>query len=187
MSARARRLGVVTVLAGAVAALACGAAAPSAFAHASLVAMSPAANRVASHTPGRLALTFSEVVEPRFAAISVTDARGRRLGRGAPVRSAADPRTIVRRLGRMRPAARGAARQVPALGARPADGRQLGRDVRGHPARRRAVLAPARRPREGMTRRRDPRLLVAASVVAVLVAFAAVLVVVLLARAVLAA
>jgi hypothetical protein len=38
-----------------------------------------------------------------------------------------------------------------------------------------------------MTPRRDPRLRVAASVVAVLVAFAAVLVVVLLARAVLAA
>jgi hypothetical protein len=38
-----------------------------------------------------------------------------------------------------------------------------------------------------MTRRRDPRVLVAAALVAVLVAFAAVLVVVLLARAVLAA
>jgi copper transport protein len=100
MSARARRLGV---LAAAAAGLAGCAAPPSALAHASLVAMTPAANRVAPHAPGRLALTFSEVVEPRFAVISVTDVRGRRLGAGAPVRSAADPRTIVRRVDRMRP------------------------------------------------------------------------------------
>jgi copper transport protein len=100
MSARARRPAVLAVV---VALGGCAVAPASALAHASLVAMSPAANRVAPRTPTALALTFSEKVEPRFAAISITDVRGRPLGRGGPERSAGDPRTIVRRVGRMRP------------------------------------------------------------------------------------
>jgi hypothetical protein len=43
-----------------------------------------------------VAPTFSERVEPRFAVVSVTDAKGRELARGAASRSPANPRTIVR-------------------------------------------------------------------------------------------
>jgi copper transport protein len=95
----ARRAGVVA----AAAAAGLGLLPAGASAHASLVAMAPAANRVAPHAPQRLALTFSEVVEPRFAVVSITDPRGRQLARGAATRSPADPRTIVRPVRRMRP------------------------------------------------------------------------------------
>jgi copper transport protein len=99
MSLRPRR-----VLLGAVlAAVAAAAVAPArAGAHASLLATSPAAQRIAPHAPDELALTFSEAVEPRFAVISITDVKGRQLGTGAPSRSTADPRTIERRVEHLR-------------------------------------------------------------------------------------
>lgn len=99
MSRRARLIGVLAAATVAAAV----AAPPSAGAHASLVGASPDANRVAPHAPGQLALTFSEVVEPRFAVISLTDTRGRQWARGAPGRSAVDPRTITRPVKRLRP------------------------------------------------------------------------------------
>ena len=80
------------------------AAAPaSAEAHAALLATSPAASRVAPHTVSDVELTFSEVVEPRFAVVSVTDRTGRQVAREAASRSAANPRTIVRPVQRLRP------------------------------------------------------------------------------------
>jgi methionine-rich copper-binding protein CopC len=100
MTRRARRAAAAAVLTAAATA----AAAPaSALAYASLLATSPAAQRVTPYAPGAVALTFSERVEPRFAVVSVTDRRGRQLGDGAPARSPADPRTVERSVQRLRP------------------------------------------------------------------------------------
>jgi copper transport protein len=99
MRRRARAAVVATALAAAVAA---GAPA-SARAHAALLATTPAASRIAQHAVGNVTLTFSERVEPRFAVISVTDAKGRQLATGAPSRSLADPRALVRPVKRLRP------------------------------------------------------------------------------------
>jgi copper transport protein len=100
MTGRARR----ALVAAALACAAVTAAAPSsAFAHASLLATSPAAQRVAPHAPDDVELTFSEAVEPRFAVISITDVKGRQVGQGRPERSPADARTIVRSVDRLRP------------------------------------------------------------------------------------
>ena len=88
MSRRALRVFLGAVLAAVMAA----AFAPAgAWAHASLLATSPAAQRVAPHAPDELALTFSEAVEPRFAVISVTDAAGTQETTGSPSRSTPDP------------------------------------------------------------------------------------------------
>ena len=93
MTRRAWRALVVTALAAA----AIMAAAPSgAWAHASLLATSPAAQRVAPHAPDAVALTFSEAIEPRFAVISITDVKGRQVAKGKPraaTRSAAHSRS----------------------------------------------------------------------------------------------
>jgi copper transport protein len=96
---RARAAALATVLA--VAAVA--AAPASAWAHAVLLATAPAASRVAPHSVDEVELTFSEQVEPRFAVISVTDAKGRQLAAGAPARSLADPRTLTRAVRRLSP------------------------------------------------------------------------------------
>jgi copper transport protein len=100
MTGVARRAAAAAVLA--VAAIVTSAPA-SALAHASLLATAPAAQRVAPHAPGAVALTFSEPVEPRFAVISITDRKGRQLGEGAPARAPADPRTVERPVERLRP------------------------------------------------------------------------------------
>jgi copper transport protein len=99
MTRRTRLAGVLA--AAAVAALA--AAPASAWGHASLLQTSPVASRVAPHAVGNVALTFSETVEPRFAVISVTDAKGRQRADGPATRSLADPRTLVRPVTRLRP------------------------------------------------------------------------------------
>jgi len=75
----------------------------SAWGHAALLATSPAASRIAQHAVNEVDLTFSEQVEPRFAVISVSDAKGRQLATGAPSRSAADARTVTRSVKRLRP------------------------------------------------------------------------------------
>ena len=93
MTGRARRALVATALAAAAIMVAAPA---SAWAHASLLATSPAAQRVAQHAPDAVALTFSEAIEPRFAVISITDVKGRQVAEGKPERSPADPRTIER-------------------------------------------------------------------------------------------
>ncbi len=67
----------------------------SAYAHAVLVRAVPSASRVVDRAPGQVRLTFSEPVEPRFAAISVTDAAGHRRTASNPRRPSGDPDTIV--------------------------------------------------------------------------------------------
>jgi copper transport protein len=75
-----------------VAALALPAAA---WAHAGLVRTVPQANVVLDKSPPAVQLTYTEAVEPRFAAISVTSAAGQQQTAGAPQRSPADAKTLV--------------------------------------------------------------------------------------------
>jgi len=85
-----RRTTVFT--AAAVAALALPAAA---WAHAALVRTVPTPSVVVNSPPPLVQLTYTEAVEPRFAAVSVTDAAGHGQTAGAPRRSASDPKTLV--------------------------------------------------------------------------------------------
>jgi copper transport protein len=80
------------VLVAAAAALALPAAAS---AHAVLVSTTPQASVVVNSPPPVVLLKYSEAVEPRFAAISVTDAAGAQQTASPPRRSAADPTTLV--------------------------------------------------------------------------------------------
>jgi copper transport protein len=86
------RLRTALVLTAAAAALALPAAA---WAHAALEATVPRANVVLNRPPPVVQLRFSEAVEPRFAAVSVTNAGGRSQTAGVPRRSASDPKTLV--------------------------------------------------------------------------------------------
>ena len=67
----------------------------AAWAHAGLVRTVPRANVVLDRPPPTVQLTYTEAVEPRFAAISVTNAAGEQQTAGSPRRSAADPKTLV--------------------------------------------------------------------------------------------
>jgi copper transport protein len=89
VTARAR---TVLVLPAAAAALALPAAA---WGHAALVRTVPTASVVVNRPPPVVLLTYTEAVEPRFAAVSVTNAAGQSQAAGPPRRSAADPKTIV--------------------------------------------------------------------------------------------
>ena len=84
------RLGLAFV--AVVAALALPAAA---WAHAGLVRTVPQANVVLDRAPPAVQLTYTEAVEPRFAAISVTNAAGAQQTTGAPRRSPTDAKTLV--------------------------------------------------------------------------------------------
>jgi copper transport protein len=91
----------MTVLtAAAVAALALPAAA---WAHAGLVHTVPSSSGLVNSPPPVVQLTYTEAVEPRFAAISVTNAAGQSEVAGVPRRSAADPKTLVVPLKRVAP------------------------------------------------------------------------------------
>ena len=81
-----RRALVTALVAGA--ALAAPAAA---WAHAALLKTVPAASAEVDTPPAELRLTYDEVVEPRFAVISVTDAGGHQQVNGAAHRSASNP------------------------------------------------------------------------------------------------
>jgi copper transport protein len=87
-----RRARTLLVLTAAAAALALPAAA---WGHAALVRTVPEASVVLNQPPPVVLLTYTESVEPRFAAISVTNAAGESQTAGSPRRSAADPRTLV--------------------------------------------------------------------------------------------
>ena len=89
MSSRAR---AACVLFAAAAALALPAAA---WAHAALVRTVPTASVVVNRPPPVVLLTYTEAVEPRFAAVSVTNAGGESVRAGNPRRSASDPKTLV--------------------------------------------------------------------------------------------
>jgi copper transport protein len=80
----------------ALAAVAAVLALPSAaWAHAYLVRTVPVASGVLDAPPPNVQLTFDEAVEPRFAIISVTNARGEQQAVAAPRRSPANPDTLV--------------------------------------------------------------------------------------------
>jgi copper transport protein len=87
---RRGRIGLLAVAAAAALALPAAASA-----HAGLVHTVPTASVVVNRPPPLVQLTYTEVVEPRFATISVTDAAGSQETAGAPRRSAADPKTLV--------------------------------------------------------------------------------------------
>ena len=91
-------------IATAAAALVAAAVLPAAaFAHAYIVRTVPAAAAILDTSPTTVQLTFDEAVEPRFAAISVSDPAGDQLTTGRVARSPADPDTLVvpvRHLGR---------------------------------------------------------------------------------------
>jgi copper transport protein len=80
------------VTAAAVGALAVPAVAS---AHAYVVRTVPAQSAILKAAPSTVALTYDEAVEPRFATISVSDARGRELTTGRVSRSPANPDTLV--------------------------------------------------------------------------------------------
>ena len=86
------RRGIVAalVVAGALFALPCAAAA-----HAYLVRTVPAASVVLDSPPPNIELTYDEVVEPRLAIISVTDAQGHQETIGPVHRSPASPDTLL--------------------------------------------------------------------------------------------
>ena len=67
----------------------------AAFAHAYLIRTVPSASGVLNSPPPRVALTFDEPVEPRFAIVSVTDAQGQQETTGPVRRSPANPDTLV--------------------------------------------------------------------------------------------
>jgi copper transport protein len=82
-----RRRGLLVALVAA-AALALPAAA---WAHAALLKTYPVASQELTTPPKEVRLVFDEVIEPRFAVISVTDAGGHQQTSGPPVRSATNP------------------------------------------------------------------------------------------------
>jgi len=76
----------------AAALLTCTLALPaSAWAHAALLHTDPSASVVVDTPPAKVALTYSEAVEPRFAIISVTNAAGQQQTTGSPTRSQTNP------------------------------------------------------------------------------------------------
>ena len=89
MSSRARAACVLFA-----AAVAC-ALPTAAWAHAALVRTVPTASVVVNRPPPVVLLTYTEAVEPRFAAVSVTNAAGDSVRAGNPRRSASDPKTLV--------------------------------------------------------------------------------------------
>jgi copper transport protein len=89
LTSRAR---AACVLFAAAAALALPAVA---WAHAALVRTVPTASVVVNRPPPVVLLTYTEAVEPRFAAVSVTNAAGDSVRAGNPRRSASDPKTLV--------------------------------------------------------------------------------------------
>jgi copper transport protein len=82
----------LALIAAAAAALALPAAA---WAHAGLVRTVPRPSVVLNTPPPQVRLTYTEAVEPRFAAISVTNAAGEQQTTAAPQRSPADAKTLV--------------------------------------------------------------------------------------------
>jgi methionine-rich copper-binding protein CopC len=78
----------------ALAALA-AATSPFAFAHASLVASSPARNQLLDAPPIEIRLTFDEHVEPRHCSIKLVSAAGKRFDADRPHADKADPRSIA--------------------------------------------------------------------------------------------
>ena len=67
----------------------------TAFGHAALVRTAPSAAGIVTPAPKEVALTFSEPVEPRFAAVSISDAQGKPVTAGNPRRKPGDPTGVT--------------------------------------------------------------------------------------------
>ncbi len=67
----------------------------TAWGHAALVRTVPSASGIVNGSPPEVVLTFSEPVEPRFAAVSISDAAGDQVTSGPPRRKEGDPTSIV--------------------------------------------------------------------------------------------
>jgi copper transport protein len=90
------RLRGAAVAGAAVAACACALVLPqAAWAHAALLHTSPQASGTLATSPRQVALTYDEAVAPKFAVISVTDARGQQETTGSPSALPSDPDTIA--------------------------------------------------------------------------------------------
>ncbi|HEY3962522.1 MAG TPA: copper resistance protein CopC, partial [Gaiellaceae bacterium] len=85
-----KRLGLIAAVCAGVLLLPAAASA-----HAYLTRTSPAASVTLNAAPKTVELTYDEAVEPRFALISVTDAAAHQETTGSPMRSPANPDTLV--------------------------------------------------------------------------------------------
>ncbi len=89
MTDRVRRTGLALAVAACVLALP-----QAAWAHAALLRTDPQASGTVASSPARVSLTYDEAVAPRFAVISVTNARGEQQATGSPAALPSDPDTI---------------------------------------------------------------------------------------------
>ena len=71
------------------------AASPFAFAHAQLVASSPAKGQALDAPPTEIRLTFNEHVEPRYSSIKLVSGAGKNFDCDRPHADKADPMSIV--------------------------------------------------------------------------------------------
>lgn len=90
-----KRRGAVAVTALVVAAACALVLPPAAWAHAALLRTDPQASGTVETSPSQVALTYDEAVAPKFAVISVTDARGQQETTAAPAALPSDPDTIA--------------------------------------------------------------------------------------------
>jgi copper transport protein len=79
------------LLAATAAVIGAGIVPGTAWAHAVLLHSVPDPSATVNVPPAKVALTYSEAVEPRFAIVSVTDASGRQRTAGSPARSPTNP------------------------------------------------------------------------------------------------
>ena len=94
MTSRVRRTGFALAVAAALAL----ALPQAAWAHAALLRTDPQASGTIPSSPRRVSLTFDEAVAPRFAVISVTNARGEQEATGSPQALPSAPDTIAVRV-----------------------------------------------------------------------------------------
>ena len=94
MTSRVRRTGFALAVAAALAL----ALPQAAWAHAALLRTDPQASGTIPSSPPRVSLTFDEAVAPRFAVISVTNARGEQEATGSPQALPSAPDTIAVRV-----------------------------------------------------------------------------------------
>ena len=92
---RGERPGVIRRVVAATLVLLFALPSASAFAHAALVRTVPSAAGIVTPAPKEVSLTFSEPIEPRFAAVSISDANGKPVNDGNPQRKAGDATSIT--------------------------------------------------------------------------------------------
>jgi copper transport protein len=91
VTSRVRRPGIVLAVT-----VTCALALPqAAWAHAALLRTTPEASGTIASSPARVSLTYDEAVAPKFAVVSVTNARGEQEAAGPPAALPSDPDTIA--------------------------------------------------------------------------------------------